>query len=237
MSFIKILSLLLSVILLSFGAKAGEDSTYKFSWLDQDKEVFVLQNRKFRKKQHAYIFVGGGVTTSGAFVDSSNFQGRAGFFFKEEFGFEIVYSVNNGSENTAAQSVRSTGSASTPFRRIVDDYLGAMVIWAPFYGKVNTFNAVVYYDWFLGLGIANLNETNNRIELNSNGLDKTPTSETHTGLMWSTALKFWITQNWSARIDLTAIHYRAQAAKANTTANNEANYSNFDTTLGLEFNF
>lgn len=237
MSLIRVLSFVLATLLLSIGAKAGEDNTYKFSWLDEDKEVFVLQNRKYRKKQRAYVFGGLGTTTSGSFVDSTNIQLRAGFFFKEEWGFELVYSMNDGEENTAAKSVRSTAAQAIPFRRIVDNYLGGMVVWAPFYGKVNTFKQVVYYDWFLGLGLSKIEETNNRAELDSSGTDKTLTTESHTGLMWMTALKFWITQHWSARIDLSAIHYKAQTANANTTKDNETTYSNFDATLGLEFNF
>ena len=55
-------------------AVAGENSHYDFSWLDPDKEIFVLQNRTYQKDGHAYINIGGGFTASGAFVDSLNMQ-------------------------------------------------------------------------------------------------------------------------------------------------------------------
>ena len=60
---------------------AGENSHYDFSWLDPDKEIFVLQNRTYQKDGNFYVNVGGGFTASGAFVDSLNVQGRFGFFF------------------------------------------------------------------------------------------------------------------------------------------------------------
>jgi outer membrane beta-barrel protein len=237
MSLLKILSVLMFLNFFYLEAHGAEDNTYEFSWLDQDKEIFVLQNRKFRKKDRVYLMGGLGMTTSGSFVDSTNFQGRAGYFFKEEWGFELVYNKSSGKENSTAKSVRSSGTGSTPFRRIIQNYMGGMILWSPFYGKLNTFNMVLYYDWFIGLGLATVDEENNRKELDTNGLDKSQTAESHSGLMWCTAWKFWITQNWSARLDLTAIHYKAQTALKNTTKDNETTYSNFDLSAGIEYNF
>ena len=119
--------------------------------------------------------MGGGITTSGAFVDSTVIQGRAGYFFREEWGFELVYSMNNGDENATAKSVRSEGTAgSIPFRRIVDNYMGGMILWSPFYAKINTFNQIIYVDWIIGLGVAKLEETNNQVEFLTNNNDPEP---------------------------------------------------------------
>ena len=41
--------LLLCIFLISGVVVANEKSVYEFSWLDKDKEIYVLQNRKFRK--------------------------------------------------------------------------------------------------------------------------------------------------------------------------------------------
>ena len=149
------LFLLLSLIV-SSQVFANEKDIYEFSWLDPDKEVYVLQNRKFRKSDRLYLNAGWGMTTSGAFVDASAIQGRVGYFFSEDFGLEGLYSKNTGKENNTAASVRAgrgngTGS-STPFRRIVESYSGGMIIWSPFYSKINTFNKIVYMDWIFGVG-------------------------------------------------------------------------------------
>ena len=57
-------------MLLSTSLMASESSLYDFSWLDKDKEVYVLQNRQFHKKGTMNLALGGGMTVSGAFVDA-----------------------------------------------------------------------------------------------------------------------------------------------------------------------
>ncbi len=232
---------LLTITFLLFGfnqeVKASEGDTYSFTWLDPDKEVYVLQNRKFRKRNRAHISLGAGMTASGAFVDSTNFQGRLGYFFREEWGFEAIYSLNNGKENSTAASVRNNGqTGSVPFRRIVDSYMGGMVLWSPFYAKINTFNKIVYLDWIIGLGVAQLEETNNKLELTSYNNDQTRVTENHTGLLWDIGMKFYLDESFDARIDLSTIHYKANQPNANG-AEKSTYYSNWDVTFSIGYNF
>ena len=86
--------------------RAGESSTYSFSWLDPDKEVYVLQNRKFRKKRSLFLNLGFGKDISESFVDSTQIQGRVGFFFKEDYGLGLLYSQNRGKDSDSAESVQ-----------------------------------------------------------------------------------------------------------------------------------
>lgn len=227
------LFLLLSLIL-SSQLFASEKDIYEFSWLDPDKEVFVLQNRKFRKAGRLHFNAGYGITTSGAFVDATAIQGRVGYFFTEDFGLEGLYSKNTGKENDTATAIRtnSGSGSSTPFRRIIENYTGAMILWAPFYSKINTFNKIVYMDWILGLGYAQVKENNNKLDVSTGGIDKTVTSESHGGIMWEAGMKFYLDPSFSIRADLTAIHY-----KANSVAGTSTFYSNFDATLSLGYSF
>ena len=227
------LFLLLSLIV-SSKVFANEKDIYEFSWLDPDKEVYVLQNRKFRKSDRLYVNVGWGMTTSGAFVDASAIQGRIGYFFSEDFGLEGLYSKNSGKENTTAAGIRtnSGSGSSTPFRRIVDSYSGAMVLWSPFYSKINTFNKIVYMDWIFGVGYGQLKEKNNKLNVTTGGIDKTETSESHNGIMWEAGLKFYLDTSFSIRTDLTALHY-----KAISVAGTNQYYSNFDATISLGYSF
>jgi len=213
---------------------ANEKDIYEFSWLDPDKEVYVLQNRKFRKTNRLYINAGWGMTTSGAFVDASAIQGRVGYFFSEDFGFEGLYSKNSGKENTTAAGIRkdSGSGSSTPFRRIVESYSGAMLLWSPFYSKINTFNKIVYMDWIFGVGYGQLKEKNNKLNVTTGGIDKTETSEGHNGIMWEAGLKFYLDTSFSVRTDLTALHY-----KAISVAGTSQYYSNFDATISLGYSF
>jgi len=232
---------LLSFLLLFEGlcpqVKASEGDTYSFTWLDPDKEVYVLQNRKYRKRNRAHVSIGAGLTASEAFVDSTNFQGRLGYFFREEWGFEAIYAINNGKENSTAESVRNNGqTGSVPFRRIVDSYMGGMVLWSPFYSKINTFNKVVYLDWIIGAGIVQLEETNNKLELTTFNNDPTPTTENHTGFIWDIGMKFYLDESFDAKIDLTTIHYKADQPNANGADKSQYN-SNWDVTFSIGYNF
>ncbi len=218
---------------------AGENSTYSFSWLDPDKEVYVIQNRKYTKRSKLHISGGGGITTSGSFVDSNVIQARVGFFFNEDWGFEGMYAKSSGNENTTAESVRNSGSAgSTPFRRIVEDYMGVMLLWSPFYGKFNVFNKIIYMDLILGLGYAKLDEHNNREELINQGMS--PYEEqynSHNGIIWETTCKFYISKTYHIRTDLTVVHYNAKKALASADELDTTYYSNYDLALSLGLNF
>ena len=232
----KILSIfLLSSLFLSSKIIAAEKDIYEFSWLDPDKEVYVLQNRKFRKAERLYVNAGGGITTSGAFVDSTSIQGRAGFFLTEGFGLEGLYAKNSGKENATAAGVRSsTGGSATPFRRIVENYWGVMATWSPFYSKTNTFNSIIYMDWIFGVGYAQLKEKNNKLDFSGDvALKNIPTTESHSGLIWEAGLMFYLNQNFTLRTDLTAVHYSA----ANVKTSGSAIKSNFDATVSLGFTF
>jgi outer membrane beta-barrel protein len=230
-------SLVLLTLSLSSNVMASVGDIYEFSWLDPDKEVYVLQNRKYRKVNKAHVNIGGGITTSGAFVDSTSVQARAGYFFSEDYGFEGIFAKNFGSENEAAKGVRNNsggGSGTVPFRRIVDSYMGLMFLWSPFYSKINTFNSIVYMDWIFGAGVAQLKESNNKLRFTEGQhMEGVETEETHTGLIWQAGMKFYVNENFSIRTDLTAVHYSAD----NITTEGSSLKSNFDATVSLGYSF
>lgn len=226
-----ILFIFLNFIMLSL--QAGESSVYDFSWLDKDKQVYVLQNRKFTKKDDFYGSFLLGMSTSGAFINSYAIQGRLGYFFQEEWGAELVFSKNQFATNKNYDSVKADAGA-IPFYRAVSFYMGSMLLWSPFYGKVNTFKKIVYFDWILGLGLASITDQNDRDSVVA-GAERDLQSESHLGLMWETGLRFFLNEHWSLRLDFTALHYSAE--KANVRSNASQLYSNFDLTMGAAYTF
>jgi hypothetical protein len=126
---------------------ANESSIYKFEWLDDDKEIYVLQNRKFRKKNSFYIGATGNLTTSGAFVDSMGGSVIGGFFFSEDWGIEAIYNSANGTTNSTYDLANENGLI--PYYRKVNSYMGAMLMWSPFYNKINTFDQIFIMTGFL----------------------------------------------------------------------------------------
>ena len=112
--------------------------------------------------------------------------------------------------------------------------MGAMVLWSPFYSKINTFNSIIYVDWILGLGMATLTETNNREEvLNNRNVE---TQESHTGIMWNIGAKFYLTSSWHVKFDLTTVHFKATPARGDANVEDEY-YSNYDLIFSLGYNF
>ncbi len=219
------------ILIFSFTGRltfSAEGDTYSFSWLDSDKEVFVLQNRKYRKRGKVYVNAGAGISTSGAFTDSNFFQVRGGYFFLEEWGLEGLYTVHKGKEDDTFESVKRR---AIPFRRILESYRGAMLLWSPFYAKINTFNQIIYADWMLGVGFVSLQDKHNRQGFLANTI-RPDTSESHTGLIWDTALKIFLSKNWEVRADLTTVHYQAEGPDGQKEWND-----NWDVGLSLGYSF
>lgn len=225
-------------LLASFQIAASEKSIYDFSWLDKDKEVYVLQNRKFRKNKKLYIGALGGVQVNGAFIDSTEFSAHGGFFFKEEWGLEVSYTKASGDTNKTAEGVNAQGAEA--FYRKVDTSMSAMVVWAPFYAKINTFNKIFYYDWMFGAGLANVTTKDNREEFGSSGTSDVLTEETNTAPTWMTSFRFYITEDWSAEMRVEGLHINADVAKQDQSAqeSTEKRWTHYyDFKLGLNYTF
>ena len=222
-------------LLSSFQLLASENSIYDFSWLDKDKEVYVLQNRKFRKNKRLYI--GGllGRQINGAFIDSNEASLHGGFFFKEDWGIEVSYTKASGSTNATHDAVNEQGAVA--FYREVDTSMSAMLLWAPFYAKINTFNKIFYYDWMFGVGLANVTTKDNRNEFNAASSDSDElTEETNTAPTWMTNFRFYITESWSAELRVEGLHMNVEMV--NDNADKETRWNHYyDFKLGLNYTF
>jgi outer membrane beta-barrel protein len=232
---VTLMSFIMSTIVL-----ANEKSLYNFSWLDNDKEIYVLQNRKFRKDGNFYIGGTAAYNLSQDFLDAYGGTLRAGYFFSEDWGLEFIYGKNSSTENDTAKGVKEQGTV--PFYREIDSFMGAMFMWSPFYSKINTFNKIFYFDWMFGLGVGSISTKDNRNKFDTTASDQNSmTSESTIGALWNTGFRFYINENWSLRLDLTGQTYKAdktkksQSATSTTTASKI--YNNYDLGLGLNYAF
>ena len=238
-------SLISLLFIYSTNIYSSEEDLYSFSWLDQDKEVYVLQNRKYRKDGSFYLSGGGGITTSGAFVNAFTLQTKVGYFFKEDWGLEFLFSKNFGKENDIAELIKNPNgiAGSVPFRVFVKSYFGGQVLWSPFYSKINTFNKIIYVDWVFGVGGGLLTESNNRKITSANTDDFDPPNrsisddsqdieDNHFALLWSTGLQFYVNQDFYVKLDMVATHFKTitQISSGNTIS-----YNNYD--VGLNFGY
>jgi outer membrane beta-barrel protein len=219
---------------------ADENSLYNFSWLDRDKEIYVLQNRKFRKDGNFFLGATGAYNMSQPFLDAYGGTVRGGYFFTEDWGIEFLYGKNSSSENDTAKGVRE--QATVPFYRQIDNFGGFVLMWSPFYSKINTFNKIFYFDWIFGVGVGSITTKDNRNKFDTTATDQNElTQENHSGAIWNTGFRFYIDQNWSLRLDLTGQTYKADKTKktksATDTSKTSKIYNNYDLGLGLNYAF
>ena len=203
---------------------------YDFSWLDPDKKVYVVQNRKYLKGRKIELMLGAGINASGAYTSSNVFMGRATYFFNEQFGASVVAGVQTNSRNDTYQELETTTNV-LPNVRDVTSFFGGSVMWVPFYGKYNLFNKIFYIDWHLELGIASVSTEVDR-NFTPNAAANIATSS-HSGFYWGTGMKFFINRTFSARLDMLALYYSAPLFRQGAATSENQTEDNYYLTLGL----
>ena len=188
--------------------QAAESNLYDFQWLDPDKKVYVLQNKIHKKEQTTYVHAGVLTVLNAPFQDSYGYQVNAGHYFTEEFAIEGVYTRYIHSNNENYDNVRAVNS-SEPFVRRIKQSAGVMAVWSPFYGKVNTFNKIIYFDWHFAAGPAFFETESNLNTVTDPLLPGRYEKETHAGAITRTGLRIHFSPQVHLGIDLFNSHYMA----------------------------
>ncbi len=204
--------LFLVVFLFPRLALAGEKSLYDFIWLDPDKKVYVLQNKLFQKKYKVYFDLGYLSNESAKFQNTTGFQGRVGWYLAEEWGIEAIYNHYNSTNNDDFKSVQIVND-QVPFIRRFNNQYGLLLIWSPFYGKINTFNRIYYFDWSFGAGISKVNAESNLKTFENSPTKLILDNETYTGALLKTNVKFHIKENLHLGIGYLSTLYNAPSPK------------------------
>ena len=196
------------IFIFSVNTFAGEKDVYSYEWLDQDKVVYVLQNKIFEKRMTWYLNAGWGFATDSDFQDTTTLQGKTGFFFTEDWGIELIYSTISNQNSMTMKNI-STSIESVPFVRRLTSYYGGAIIFSPFYGKINTFNWIYYYDWNFGLGVAQMDGENNLTSFTNQDKNNLYENDDRIGYIFKTELRFYLTKHINLNIDLLKIFYNA----------------------------
>lgn len=208
------ISFLAAALMLLFTTKtyAGEESLYDFLWLDPDKKVYVLQNKLY-KKEHSFYFDLGYISNyTSKFQDTAGFAGKLGYYFHEEWGVELFYNQYTNKNNDDYRNVQI--NQVEPFIRRLNSSYGAALIYSPFYGKINTFNKIFYFDWSFGAGYAQINaESNMKTVRAGSNIKSSYDSETYTGGLLKTKLKFHVTENVHLGLEYMNTYYMAPGPK------------------------
>lgn len=206
----------LALLLSSNSVHAGEKSLYDFLWLDPDKKVYVLQNKLHKKEYTFYADIGYISNFTSKFQDTNGYQFRAGFFIHEEWGLEVFHNQYSNKNNDDFRSVQAVNDAE-PFIRRFKSNTGALVIWSPFYGKINTFNQIFYFDWAFGAGISSIRAESNLKTATKDNVPNKYFAENYTGAVLKSNLKFHLSENIHLSVEYMNTYYNAPSAKSPKT--------------------
>lgn len=209
-------------------AAQEKDEDYDFSWLDPDKKIYVLQNRKFLKANHPAISLMGGLGLSGPYVNATVLDPRVSYYFSEAWGAEFLYSFSFTKRSATFDALVQSSSTAIPRIREVRSIMGAVMHWVPWYAKINVFNRILYFDWYFSLGAG---QVQTQLDTNTTvGAASTFVDQSFFALLWGTGHQYHLSDQWLVRLDLLGALFQAPLL-GNTGEN--ALFSNYQFTFGV----
>lgn len=203
---------LLILVLTPVLGQAGEEDLYDFLWLDPDKQVYVLQNKIYPKANSFYADIGYISNISSEFEDVNGVGLKLGYYFKEEWAFELNYNQYSSKTNSAYESVKIVNNTEPFIRRINRSY-SLFLVWSPFYGKINTFNKIYYFDWSFGVGTGSLEAESNLNSVRNPSSPNIYETESYTPVLLKTNIKFHINKRVHLGVDFLNTNFQAGSPK------------------------
>lgn len=225
-------ALWLSVVAASWSEAAEDpDNEYNFSWLDPDKKVSVLQNRKFRKVNRALLSLNLGLADTNAYRQSYAIDPRLAYYFSESWGVEVFYSMFSNKKNSTAEALESTGASASPDVIEMKNQMGVLLHWVPWYAKINVFNTVLYFDWYFAGGLGTINA-----DMVAGGASQAAgianSSKSLTAYHLGTGQLFHVSESFIVRLDFRNTWFKAPS-RAVTGSETMFNSTTFQLGLGL----
>jgi outer membrane beta-barrel protein len=186
---------------------------YDFSWLDPEKKIYVVQNRKYEKVGTFTLGVGLGKAINSPFNSVWGFKVRGSYFLTEEFGVQLFYVKGSNSRTSLFEDQQRKNSE--PLVRELNNLIGGMVLWSPFYAKMNFFNQVIYFDWIFGLGLGRIaTDTDKKVFVEADGTTQIypeggNAKDSYTAFVGDVGVRFFLSEQLSVRFDFFANIYKA----------------------------
>lgn len=185
--------------------QSDSDSEYSFRWLDPEKKIYVLQNRRYVKANRLMLSFLAGPGFSNPYRNTFSVEPRAAYYLSESLGFEVFYDQTFNSQNNTYKALVSTGTQVYPVIRETRSQVGALAQWVPWYAKINFFNNILYFDWYLSGGLGSVNTA-----VTTSATDPTSfTNQNQLGLFLGTGQMFYIGDTMTVRLDFMGTFYRA----------------------------
>jgi outer membrane beta-barrel protein len=220
----------------SFEVYASEKDLYDFLWLDPDKKVYVLQKKIYKKAKSFYFNLGYAKGLGNTYQDVSGVHFSGGYYFKETWAIEAKYSQYNNKENDDMESLRRL-NGSIPFIRKVERTYGLSAVWSPFYGKINTFNKIIYFDWSFGIGLGQIQTESNALSVSDPNTANIYNDEKYLALLGKTSLRVHLNRRFHVGIEYHHDTYRAPGPKYTTRPQEKSWRSHRDLIFSIGINF
>jgi outer membrane beta-barrel protein len=214
---------------------ASADDEYSFNWLDPDKKIYVLQNRRYLKVGKPLLSVMVGPGLSNSYRNVFNVEPRFAYYFSELLGIEVFYTNSFNKANNTVEALQRATATTLAVVREIRTQMGVLVHYVPWYAKINVFNKILYFDWYLAGGAGTVKSALLNSGTASAAASTTPVLQQDSmAFFLGTGHQFHLSEQVVFRLDFTGAFYNAQI---DTTNGDKAWYSNFNfgTGLGLRF--
>ena len=216
-------------------AITGEKGEYDFSWLDPEKKIYVVQNRKYTKAKHMEMMLSGGFGMGQPYRSTWVMVPRLAYYFSESWGLSALGVFAANSENSNILELKQISASSFPNVRDVKSFVGGGAVWVPFYAKINTFNRIFYIDWHWEAGLASVST---QVDLNTSATgDPRLQFDNYMGFYWGTGQKFFVSKNFAVRLDLLGLYYKPNIVQRGVAQTTTQTTSNYYLTLGASYTF
>lgn len=150
------------IIALSNLSFADETSLYDFKWLDDGEKVYVIQNKEYIKSGRLGVDFSIIDSASSPFQDTTGFLGSITYYFNERWSLDLTYKQYSNQDSGDLNSLlNQIGNGIKPIIRKIDSAALIHLNWIPFYGKINTFNQIFFFDWGFGFGLGQFDTQGN----------------------------------------------------------------------------
>lgn len=232
---------MLILLILSCRVLAGTSDYYDFKWLDPSKQVYVLQDKIYENKKSFHLRVGYLNQGLSDFQDTSGFNIGANYFFTEQIGLEALYSSYSNKNNDSYSAVLNGRVSVLPFIVKIDSAASLLLMYSPFYAKLNTYNIISYVHWSFSGGFAQLKVQDNYLAFtNQNNQNNTVIvadsyeAASKTALVAKTQVQFILGPLVSVNFDY--LNYWAKLRQPSTGGNEKfVRFSDYIFSVGFRF--
>ncbi len=191
---ILLLNLIVSTFagLLTVNTYASDKSLYEFKWLDEGEKVYVIQNKEYLKAGGIGIDISLIDSNSSPYQDTNGYSLALAYYLSENWSVDFTYkSYNNSNSADLSNLLNYPKGEVKPLMRRIDTAKLIHFNWIPFYGKINTFNKIFFFDWGLGLGYGIFDTAGNYKTFDDENVSLTLAEEQDSGFNFRSFVKFY----------------------------------------------